>query len=40
MQIAASVDSELFPATTHGKASEDYGRAPAWHAYGAWKSDQ
>ncbi|MBF2754364.1 MAG: class I SAM-dependent methyltransferase [Gammaproteobacteria bacterium AqS3] len=37
MQVAASVDEELFPATRHDAAGEDYGRTPAWHAYGAWK---
>lgn len=37
MQVAASVDTDLFPATEHGSQSEDYGRTPAWHAYGAWK---
>ena len=37
MQVAASVDAALFPATTHDQKTEDYGRAPAWHAYGAWK---
>lgn len=38
MQVAASVDAELFPQTQHGKSGEDYGRTPAWHAYGAWKT--
>jgi len=37
MQVAASVDTRLFPQTVAGKATEDYGRTPAWHAYGAWK---
>jgi len=37
MQISASVDTGLFPATVSGEATEDYGRTPAWHAYGAWK---
>lgn len=35
-QVRAVVDESIFPPAPTG-ATEDFGRAAAWHAYGAWK---
>ncbi len=35
-QVRAVVDPAIFPEAATGEG-EDYGRAAAWHAYGAWK---
>jgi SAM-dependent methyltransferase len=34
--VRAVVDSSIFPAAAEGE-QEDFGRAAAWHVYGAWK---
>lgn len=37
IKVAPSVDERIFPRTQHDSGTEDYGRAPAWDAFGAWK---
>lgn len=38
IQVRPSVDTSVFPATDTSSA-EDYGRAPAWDAFGIWNTD-
>ena len=38
--VRAEVDQSVFPSTSTAGDTEDHGRAPAWHAFGAWKSDE
>lgn len=35
--VKAEVDQSVFPSTATDGDTEDHGRAPAWHAFGAWK---
>ncbi|MEP2734790.1 MAG: class I SAM-dependent methyltransferase [Erythrobacter sp.] len=35
--VKAEVDQSVFPTTATEGETEDHGRAPAWHAFGAWK---
>jgi ubiquinone/menaquinone biosynthesis C-methylase UbiE len=35
--VKAEVDQSVFPTTATDGETEDHGRAPAWHAFGAWK---
>ena len=35
--VKAEVDQSVFPTTATECETEDHGRAPAWHAFGAWK---
>lgn len=37
--IKAAPDPDIETASS-GQLKEDYGRAPAWHAYGAWKNNR
>ncbi|MEL7188492.1 MAG: class I SAM-dependent methyltransferase [Pseudomonadota bacterium] len=36
--VRAEVDQSVFPTTATTGDTEDHGRAPAWHAFGAWKT--
>jgi ubiquinone/menaquinone biosynthesis C-methylase UbiE len=36
-KVRAVVDTSIFPANQEDEV-EDFGRAPMWHAYGAWKN--
>jgi hypothetical protein len=36
--VKAVVDESIFPPSPEG-ATEDYGRAAIWNAYGAWKPE-
>jgi len=38
--VRAEVDQSVFPSTSTTGDTEDHGRAPAWHAFGAWKSER